>query len=84
MRINWKARLKNKAFWVVLIPSVLIAVKAIADLFGIAIDVTELSEKLIRVVTAVFSVLTILGVVVDPTTEGINDSDRAMTYDRPA
>ncbi len=34
-------------------------------------------------VNAVFAVLTIRGIVADPTTEGLQDSDRAMTYDKP-
>ena len=84
MKINWKARAKNKLFWTLLIPAVLLVVKHIADLVGIQIDITVLSEKLVRVVEAVFAVLVLLGVVVDPTTEGIKDSDRAMQYDKPA
>lgn len=84
MRINWKVRIQNRAFWIAIIPAILLAVRTIADVFGITIDVVELSEKLIRVVMAVFSVLSILGIVIDPTTDGVSDSDRAMTYDRPA
>lgn len=83
MKINWRARVKNKVFWVVLIPAVLLAVKAIADVFGINLEVSILSDKLIHVVETVFVVLAILGIVVDPTTKGVNDSDRAMDYDEP-
>ena len=38
----------------------------------------------VAAVDALFAVLVILGVVVDPTTEGLGDSDRAMTYTKPA
>lgn len=83
MKINWKVRIKNRVFWSVLIPAVLLAIKSIADVFGITIDVTILSEKLVRAAEAVFSVLVILGVVIDPTTKGASDSDRAMDYNEP-
>ena len=81
--INWKVRVKNKLFWLALIPAVLILIKAIAALFGIEIEIATTGDKLIDVVEAVFTVLVILGVVVDPTTEGIQDSALAMTYEEP-
>lgn len=84
MSINWKVRVNNKVFWLALIPAVLLAAKAIAAVAGIDIDVTVISQKLINVVDAVFGVLAILGVVVDPTTKGVGDSNRAMSYDKPA
>lgn len=82
--INWKVRIKNKSFWLALIPAVLLLVQAVAALFGFELDLDFLSERLLTVVNAVFVVLTILGVVVDPTTQGVADSERAMQYDTPA
>lgn len=82
MKINWLARVKNKAFWVAFIPA-LLAVKAIAGLFGFELDTTDVSTKLLGVVEAAFALLTILGVVVDPTTEGVSDSERAQSYTKP-
>ena len=82
--INWKVRIKNKSFWVALIPAVLLLVQAVAALFGFELDLGAVSEKLLTVVNAVFVTLTILGVVVDPTTQGVADSERAMQYDTPA
>lgn len=81
--INWKVRIKNKLFWVALIPAVLLAIKAIAAIGGVTLDVSVLSERLVAAIEAIFSVLTILGIVVDPTTKGVNDSDRALDYDKP-
>ena len=40
----------------------------------------ELGNKLLEVVNALFAALAILGVVTDPTTAGVADSQRAMTY----
>ena len=82
--INWKVRFKNKSFWLALIPAVLLLIQAVAAVFGFTLDFGELSDKVLAVVNAVFVVLTILGVVVDPTTEGTGDSARALGYDKPA
>lgn len=81
--INWKVRVKNKAFWVALIPAVILVVQLVAGLFGWSIDLTNISGKLVAIVDAVFAVLTILGIVQDPTTKGIKDSERALTYKEP-
>lgn len=83
MEINWKVRLKNKAFWVAIIPALLLVIQTVAALFGFTLDLGDLGNKLLAVVNAVFSVLVIIGVVTDPTTDGISDSDRAMLYDEP-
>lgn len=83
MTINWIARIKNKAFWVALIPAVLLLVQVILAVFGVEIDLGEFGNKLLEVVNAVFAVLTILGVVTDPTTKGLSDSAQAMTYTEP-
>nr|DAU56326.1 MAG TPA: holin [Caudoviricetes sp.] len=81
--INWKVRLKNKNFWLTLIPAVLLLVQVVAAVFGYTLDFTELDGKLLAVVDALFAVLTILGIVNDPTTEGIGDSKLALTYEEP-
>jgi phi LC3 family holin len=81
--INWSIRWKNKTFWLTIIPAILLLVQAIADLFGIKLELSQLQEKLLVIVNAVFGVLVILGIVVDPTTKGVSDSARAMTYTKP-
>ena len=81
--INWKVRLKNKAFWLAAIPAALLLVQTAAALFGVSWDFGDVGEKLLAVVNAVFALLTILGVVVDPTTQGVSDSRKAMNYCAP-
>ena len=54
-----------------------------AYVFGISLDLSEMGDKLLAVVNALFAVLAILGVVTDPTTAGLSDSDLAMTYEEP-
>ena len=81
--INWKVRIKNKAFWLAMIPAVLLLVQTVAALFGFTLDLGEIGDKLLAVVNAVFGLLVILGVVNDPTTAGIADSKQARTYISP-
>jgi len=81
--INWRVRIRNKAFWVAIIPAILVLIQVVAAVFGYNLDLGELGNKLIAVVNAVFVVLSILGVVNDPTTSGLSDSKQAMTYELP-
>lgn len=81
--INWLVRVKNKAFWIALIPAILLLIQVVAAVFGIQIDLGGLGNKLLDVVNAVFMILAILGVVTDPTTAGITDSTQALEYTEP-
>ena len=81
--INWKVRIKNKAFWLAVIPAVALVIQAVAAVFGYTIDLTTMVGKLQAVVNAVFALLVILGIVVDPTTDGVGDSMRALSYEEP-
>lgn len=81
--INWIVRIKNKNFWISLIPAVLLLVQVVAAVFGFTLELGELGDKLRAVVNALFAVLTILGIVTDPTTAGVGDSKLAMTYTKP-
>jgi phi LC3 family holin len=80
MKVNWVIRLKNKAFWVAAIPALALVVQSVAALFGYTLQLDTLVGKILAVVDAVFALLVILGIVVDPTTVGVNDSKRAMDY----
>lgn len=81
--INWKVRIKNKTFWLTLIPAVLLLAQVVVAVFGYTVDFGELGSKLIDVVNALFAVLVILGIVNDPTTAGVSDSKQALTYKTP-
>ena len=78
--INWRVRLKNKAFWIGFIPALLLLVQVAAAVFGFTLNLDWLGERLLAVVNAVFALLAILGVVTDPTTAGVSDSTQALTY----
>lgn len=81
--INWKVRLKNKAFWLSLIPAILLMIQVVAAPFGLVLDFGELGNQLLAIVNAIFAVLVILGIVEDPTTAGVGDSALALTYEEP-
>ena len=83
MKINWKVRLRNKNFWVTVIPIILLLITSVADLFGFDLDLGDTQNKILGIVTIIFLLLGTLGIVNDPTTKGLNDSDRAITYDKP-
>ena len=83
MKINWKIRLMNKNFWIAFVPALLLLVQAAVAVFGVTVDLGDLGNKMLAVVNAAFVVLSVLGVVTDPTTAGLSDSDNALTYTEP-
>ena len=83
MKVNWLVRIKNKTWWLTLVPAVFLLVQAIAAPFGYQWDFTVANEQVAAIVNAVFAVLAILGVVVDPTTAGVGDSEQALGYEKP-
>ena len=78
MKINWKVRLRHKTW----LASVLaLIVSGAYDLLAMLDVVPPLSEDwLMSLIQPLLTLLTALGVVIDPTTDGAADSDRAMTY----
>lgn len=81
--INWEVRIKNKNFWLTLIPAVLLLAQVVAAPFGYEWDFGILNEQLATIINALFAVLSILGIVTDPTTSGLRDSKLANTYKIP-
>lgn len=81
--INWKVRLKNRTFWLTAVPAVLLLASQVLKLFGVEWDYTGLAEQLTAIVGTIFAILALLGVVNDPTTEGVGDSQQALTYETP-
>ena len=81
MQINWKLRLKNKVTLTAIVLGVVgIAYKVLAML-GVVPPISE--NDMVEVVMLVIELLVLLGVVVDPTTAGVGDSQQAMNYDKP-
>jgi len=81
MKLNWKVRFKNKVWLSTFISLIIGFVYNVLNMFDIAPVITQ--NAVTQVVGQVLTLLGLLGVLVDPTTEGINDSNRAMSYDEP-
>lgn len=83
MNINWRVRFKNPNFWLSFFPALFLLVQVCAAPFGYDWDFAVLNQQMAAIVNAVFGLLAVLGVVTDPTTAGVSDSARAMTYTTP-
>jgi phi LC3 family holin len=88
MKINWKVRLKNR-LWVVAALSQLFILIEMALVGAHAVGLTdfklteEVKSGILVIVNAIFGLLATLGVVQDPTTQGIEDSTKAQSYSNP-
>ena len=83
MNVNWKVRFSNPNFWLTFFPALFLLIQVCAAPFGYEWDFVVLNRQVADIVNAVFGLLSLLGVVTDPTTAGVNDSARAMTYTEP-
>lgn len=83
MKINWTVRLKNKAFWVAIVPAILLLIQQVCGMFGIDIEIAGLSDQLLAIIGTVFAILSLIGIVNDPTVATLSDSNQAMTYTEP-
>ena len=81
MKINWKVRIRNKTWLAALLALIVSFVYDLLAMWDIVPAVSE--DWLMSLVQTVLTVLAMLGVVIDPTTQGVADSDRAMLYDEP-
>ncbi|WP_203266256.1 phage holin [Streptococcus uberis] len=75
MKINWKLRLQNKTFWATLIPLIVLLLQQLGLNF--------VPENWEEIFSTVMAILLLVGVINDPTTAGISDSDQALTYNEP-
>ena len=81
MNINWRVRLQNKTFLTGLISLVVVFVYDLLQLLEIAPPVTH--SAVMQVAEGILMILGMVGVIADPTTNGLSDSKQAMTYTSP-
>ena len=81
MKINWKVRIKQPAFWIATIPVMITFAYSVLAFAGFTPSITQ--DTVQNLFIALVALLAQFGIIVDPTTRGVNDSDRAMTYDKP-
>lgn len=79
--MNWKLRFMNKAVLIPLIVNIVALVYMILGVFGVTPGISE--DDVLNVAYMIVNMLCMLGIVIDPTTEGVADSERAMGYDEP-
>ena len=79
--MNWKVRFRNQAWLTMFISLIVGFAFNMLKLFDVTPVITE--NFTMNIVSQVLTLLGLLGVIVDPTTEGIGDSRRAMSYDEP-
>lgn len=83
-KINWSVRLKNKNFWLALVPALALLAQAFANIFNLTLEFGDTVDKILVFINVLFAFLVLLGVVNDPTTSGFSDSERALTYTEPS
>lgn len=81
MKINWKLRGQNKVTLVSIMALVVAFAYQVFGMFGVVPKVAE--SDIVNLLTMLIDILVAIGVVTDPTTKGLNDSERAMGYDEP-
>lgn len=81
MKLNVKVRLKNPVFLITFLTTVIAFIYQIFGMFGVVPKISE--DSVIQIVTLVVNMLATLGVLVDPTTKGVSDSTRALSYNKP-
>lgn len=79
--MNWKLRIKNKTVLTGIIGALLLFIKQVTELFGL--DLSTQLEQASALAGAILTLLTGLGVIVDPTSKGIKDSGIVQTYTKP-
>lgn len=81
MKINWKVRFQNKVTLTAIVMAVVALVYQVLGIIGVVPAVAE--STIVEVGGMVINLLVLLGIVVDPTTEGAGDSQQALTYTEP-
>ena len=81
MNINWKLRFQNKTTLAAILLQAVTLVYGVLALVGVTPGVGQ--DKVTNVLYILVELLCLLGIVVDPTTRGVGDSERAMTYREP-
>ena len=81
MKINWKVRFKHKPFLLALFALVMLLAQQVTSFFGV--DTTIYNDQVTDLFNTVLAILVLFGVVSDPTTTGMSDSQQAMRYHEP-
>lgn len=78
MKINWRIRFRNRIWLLTFISAIVAFAYQVCAMLGVVPKVAE--DQVMDLVKILLTLLVGLGVIVDPTTAGTADSDRALTY----
>jgi phi LC3 family holin len=81
MNVNWKVRFKNKAWLCSFFSLIISFIYTLLSMFDVFPAITQ--NTVMQVLNQVLTMLGLLGVIQDPTTVGLNDSKRALSYEEP-
>lgn len=81
MKINWKVRFQNKITLTAIAMAVIALVYQVLGVAGVVPAVAE--NTIVEISGMIINLLVLLGIVVDPTTQGAGDSQQALTYTKP-
>ena len=81
MKMNLAVRMKNAYFWMTFIPALVSFIYTVLSLFDIVPTISE--SMIVQLLSALVTALSTMGVLIDPTTEGVFDSARALLYKKP-
>lgn len=71
-KINWRVRLRNKTFWLTLVPLLVLLTQQLG--------LNWVPENWESIFGTIMAILTVVGIINDPTTAGLSDSENAMSY----
>ena len=81
MKINWKVRLKNKTWLLAFAGAIVAFVYQILGMLGVVAPIAE--DNVTQIIGLIINLLVALGIVQDPTTAGMSDSNEALSYSEP-
>ena len=74
-KINWRVRLRNKTFWLTLVPLLVLLTQQLG--------LNWVPKNCESIFGTIMAILTVVGIINDPTTSGIKDSSQALAYYEP-
>lgn len=81
MNINWKVRLQNKTWLLTMLAAIVAFMYQVLGLLGVVPAISQ--DQITQLIGLVVNILVALGIVVDPTTSGVTDSQQALDYNKP-
>lgn len=79
--INWKLRFKNKTTLVAMCGASVTFIYQMMSLLGVTPKVSQ--NEIVQLIGLIINIFVAMGIITDPTTKGVADSDTALGYKEP-